>query len=1025
MRLCPRCGIPITCEEEPSPIRAAAETTKTGDTLEASLVRALNDEIEYVKTEGGSRFYSIRNGGRISEIAGEFVYRFDFDGDALNIDVPVQLQMGNSKDRVAALIVSIVGQEIALAVKADLPRTIPNAKMYTDPLFILERLRDRIKSPPNNFNISLACKLFAEDKPNLGQISIVENDGLNESQRSAAEHSAGSEIFFIWGPPGTGKTKTIASIVSRCFASGGRVLVTSNTNVAVDNAISSTEKLVHKYVHRSNSDFPGDIVRVGVPQTSVPDCVLPDVIAKQKSKQIDKELGQLESEDEHLRSRIEQLKQDLAILNEYDRLNSAVASYRQALDQLRNDMELSARRQIELKAKIETAEKTSRIRRVVRGIDLDRLSTKLKTAVESYGQMQEQFSSTQRTYDHMVRLVNSTTSRAKNIAMTNYQMTQESTEASAKLSQNSAQVTRLREARKNIENEVIANAKIIGTTLAKTWLNSEIMNRRFDLVVVDEVSMATLPMLYFVAGLSNGRILVVGDFKQLPAITLAQTPHVKQWMKRDIFEAVGINVDTLEEHKNLCGMLTTQYRMNPDISRVVSKHFYGGRLQDHETVKRSSNIDRPPGAGYSLILLDTSNLNPWSMTRDESGSRINLIHAELAVQMAKESVKNGFTKLGIITPYRAQAKIITKRIEDVDLKKTVEVATVHRFQGREKEIVIFDVSDSEPYDPSQLIRIKNSEGNQSERLLNVAVSRAQDKLILIGNLTYLTSKLASDELLVGIIEDFKKYGIQLAGDQFLTYPSEVVQLAEPQEKIATYRAENFYPAFESDLGEAREDIVIVSAFVTARRVTKLEATLRGAIERNVSVRILTKPPEKQFDNEPMKRSAKEGVQILKDLGARVEFNPETHEKISVIDNSIVWYGSLNILSQYESSESMMRFAGEATARQLLGDVGLGVETILRASSFASVKSGMRSITTTGKVIRIDPVQIRRKRDGPTVKFAEAILEAEGNQCNLTLWNAETNLVHVGDTIRITNGYTREYNGKVSLYSGKHGKIEVL
>jgi hypothetical protein len=208
-------------------------------------------------------------------------------------------------------------------------------------------------------------------------------------------------------------------------------------------------------------------------------------------------------------------------------------------------------------------------------------------------------------------------------------------------------------------------------------------------------------------------------------------------------------------------------------------------------------------------------------------------------------------------------------------------------------------------------------------------------------------------------------------------------------------------------------------------VTKLEETLAAAVGRGVSVRILTKPPEKQSEGESMKKSAMEGIQILKDIGARVELNPRTHEKICIIDNSVVWHGSLNILSQHESSESMMRFVGENTARQLLNDVGLRAESLLKAVAFGDLQDGMRGITTTGKIARIGPVQFRRKRDGPTLKFAEAVLQADGNVCNLILWGSETDRVKVGDDVRVVNGYTRAYNGKVSLQSGKYGKIEVL
>jgi replication factor A1 len=122
---------------------------------------------------------------------------------------------------------------------------------------------------------------------------------------------------------------------------------------------------------------------------------------------------------------------------------------------------------------------------------------------------------------------------------------------------------------------------------------------------------------------------------------------------------------------------------------------------------------------------------------------------------------------------------------------------------------------------------------------------------------------------------------------------------------------------------------------------------------------------------------------------------------------------------------MMRFVGENTARQLLNDVGLRAESLLKPVAFGDLHDGMRGITATGKIARMGEVQFRRRRDGPTLKFAEAVLQADGNVCNLILWGSETDRVKVGDDIRIINGYTRAYNGKVSLQSGKYGKIEVL
>ena len=91
MRLCPRCGVHIATTHD---VAAGVPKTDTfgEDRLETSLVRALDDEIEYMRKEGGSRFHQIRNGEMVTEVAGHFVYKFDFDGDRLETDVPVLLQ---------------------------------------------------------------------------------------------------------------------------------------------------------------------------------------------------------------------------------------------------------------------------------------------------------------------------------------------------------------------------------------------------------------------------------------------------------------------------------------------------------------------------------------------------------------------------------------------------------------------------------------------------------------------------------------------------------------------------------------------------------------------------------------------------------------------------------------------------------------------------------------------------------------------------------------------------------------------
>ena len=358
----------------------------------------------------------------------------------------------------------------------------------------------------------------------------------------------------------------------------------------------------------------------------------------------------------------------------------------------------------------------SSLMRAIRGFNVEKIALDLDRANRNERAIEDQLLSAERSHRKAATELSVLEPKATKIVKTKATITQELDEALAESLANKAGISELRNKKENVDNEIVANAKVIGTTLAKTWLRKEIFGRRFDLVVVDEASMATLPMLYYVAGISAKRVLIVGDFKKIPPIVQANTPNTVSWMKRTIFELADIT--SQNSSSTLCEMLRFQYRMNPDISRIVSTHVYDGLLQDDKSVSRNVNVEKSPAFGYALAVLDTSNLHPWCMTREDSYSRINLIHAELAVYMAKTAIKGGFERVGIITPYREQARILACRIDDEKLKGKVEVATVHRFQGREKELVIFDVSDSNPLPPSRLISTTHDQRRESELLLS-------------------------------------------------------------------------------------------------------------------------------------------------------------------------------------------------------------------------------------------------------------------------------------------------------------------
>ena len=108
---------------------------------------------------------------------------------------------------------------------------------------------------------------------------------------------------------------------------------------------------------------------------------------------------------------------------------------------------------------------------------------------------------------------------------------------------------------------------------------------------------------------------------------------------------------------------------------------------------------------------------------------------------------SGVKSVGIITPYREQAKYIKKNIKLISKlypDSKVEAATVHRYQGREMDLIIFDLVDGYPK-PDLAPFLREGHGTESMRLINVAATRAIGKLIVIANADYIEQKLRDNK----------------------------------------------------------------------------------------------------------------------------------------------------------------------------------------------------------------------------------------------------------------------------------------
>lgn len=142
--------------------------------------------------------------------------------------------------------------------------------------------------------------------------------------------------------------------------------------------------------------------------------------------------------------------------------------------------------------------------------------------------------------------------------------------------------------------------------------------------------------------------------------------------------------------------------------------------------------------------------------------------------------------------------------------------------------------------------------------------------------------------------------------------------------IQMYDQNSFYEAFQKDLLIAQDTVIIESPFITTKRISDLLPTLLKLVNRGVQVIINTRNPI-EHDGE-YKTQALDSIETLQSFGINVLYSVKHHRKVALIDNRIVWNGSLNILSQNDSCELMWRIDSSEAASKLLGFINIKAYT---------------------------------------------------------------------------------------------------
>lgn len=279
-----------------------------------------------------------------------------------------------------------------------------------------------------------------------------------------------------------------------------------------------------------------------------------------------------------------------------------------------------------------------------------------------------------------------------------------------------------------IDSDLFNNARVVASTLVSSN-NRLLQGKSFSTLFIDEAGQAFEAAAWIPIRKSE-RVIFAGDYCQLP-------PTIKCVEAERNGLAVTLMEQVIKRIPNSVSLLTIQYRMNEKIMEFSSNWFYGGLLQAAPNVKYRGILDWDTPVDW----IDTSDLNFEEKFNTTTNSRLNPDEADYFIGKLEKYVTDiGIVRVreenidfGIISPYKAQVQYLRRIIKKSSvlkhLRRNIAVNTIDGFQGQERDVVFIS-----------LVR-SNDDGKigfmTDLRRMNVAITRARMKLVIVGSKTTL------------------------------------------------------------------------------------------------------------------------------------------------------------------------------------------------------------------------------------------------------------------------------------------------
>ena len=613
----------------------------------------------------------------------------------IQADTPIYLQSKQNK-------ASYTRRKNALQRILDGESAVENLVHYFD---------EHCNLPSEKYEIHVSDEEFERyDQPE-------KNVSLNEAQRIAFQRLiANGPLSLLQGPPGTGKTEFIAAFVHYLFdvQKVRNILLVSQSHEAVNTAA----ERIRKHCQRLGTDL--QLVRFSnreIADSEILEDVFSPNLVGQKRAQLN--VNKI--------SNICQLGRSMSLPERYLRERAELAF----------DIGIQIRRY----QKIVNSSKNENIDE-----DEKRLRKKLEKSIKEQAQAMGLRELVE--IDEILPKFISELNHKHNIQQF------ENIQAGKLIDLTQDMLEALSNERTNYD-EFLARSRqlVIGTCVGIGQRHIGIADNLYDWVIVDEAARSISSELA-IAMQSGTRILLVGDHKQLPP--LYSDEHKNALARRlgiskrgeELDQALGSDFERVflsEYGKQTCATLKTQYRMAPAIGSLVSACFYENVLENGKTDNDVPNIyfRLPEKIKSCVTWLDTTSLPNAYHEQGKNGSLSNRAEADVIIGilqdlandemfMNSEPIQKCLEKneqtIGVICMYGEQKKLIRKKFNERswndDFRRLVKIDSVDSYQGKENRVIILSLTRHDQACSTGFLHLPNR--------INVALSRAMDKLVIVG-----------------------------------------------------------------------------------------------------------------------------------------------------------------------------------------------------------------------------------------------------------------------------------------------------